>query len=166
MTRPHAARPRAPAPQRPNQRDYRTLAEFRHLLQRFLAFSQAAAREAGLAPRQHQALLAIKGFPREGGVTIHDLAGRLGIKHHSAVELADRLVEAGLVVRRQDVEDRRRMFVDLTPAAERKLRSLSAIHLDELQRLRPALLEILDAIGGASRCPSTAAGCPPQYDRS
>jgi DNA-binding MarR family transcriptional regulator len=131
----------------PDRCDYQTLSEFRHLLQRFLAFSQAAAHEAGLAPRQHQALLAIKGFPREGGVTIHDLAERLCIQHHSAVELADRLEEAGLVTRRQDTADRRRMFLDLTRDAERKLVSLSAIHLEELRRLRPALLGIFDAIG-------------------
>jgi DNA-binding MarR family transcriptional regulator len=130
-----------------DRRDYQTLAEFRHLLQRFLAFSETAAREAGLAPRQHQALLAIKGFPRDGGVTIHDLAERLCIRHHSAVELVDRLAEAGLVQRRHDPDDRRRVLLDLTRAAEQRLASLSAIHVDELQRLRPALLEILGAVG-------------------
>ena len=147
MTDSHTAGSRVPAAQRPDRQDYRTLSEFRHLLQRFLAFSQAAAQEAGLAPRQHQALLAIKGFPRDGGVTIHDLAERLCIRHHSAVELVDRLAEAGLVVRRHDPDDRRRVLLDLTQAAEQRLESLSAIHLDELQRLRPALQDILKALG-------------------
>jgi DNA-binding MarR family transcriptional regulator len=101
-----------------------------------------------LAPRQHQALLAIKGFPRDGGVTIHDLAERLCIQHHSAVELVDRLAEAGLVERRHDPADRRRVLLDLTWEAEKRLAGLSAIHLEELQRLRPALQEILAAIGG------------------
>jgi DNA-binding MarR family transcriptional regulator len=144
---PRAGGPRTLGPQRPDRHDYQTLAEFRHLLQRFLAFSQVAAREAGLAPRQHQALLAIKGFPREGGVTIHDLAERLCIQHHSAVELVDRLADSGLVERRHDPADRRRVLLDLTRAAEHRLADLSAIHLDELQRLRPALAEILHAIG-------------------
>lgn len=130
-----------------DRRDYQTLSEFRHLLQRFLGFSQNAAREAGLAPRQHQALLAIKGFPRDGDVTIHDLAERLCIQHHSAVELVDRLVEAGLVERQQDPADRRRVLLRLTRSAERVLARLSASHLEELQRLRPALHEILAAIG-------------------
>lgn len=139
-----------PGGERLGRDDYRTLAEFRHLLARFLAFSQAAARTAGLAPRQHQALLAIKGFPREGGVTIHDLAERLCIQHHSTVELADRLAEAGLVVRRQDAADRRRVFLDLTAQAEAMLAGLSAAHLEELQRLRPALEGILAAVGPAA----------------
>jgi DNA-binding MarR family transcriptional regulator len=147
MTNSHIARSCAPAAQRLDRHDYRTLSEFRHLLQRFLAFSQAAASEAGLAPRQHQALLAIKGFPRDGYPTIQDLAERLCIQHHSAVELVDRLAEAGLVERRHDPDDRRRVLLDLTPAAEQRLESLSAIHLDELQRLRPALQDILKALG-------------------
>jgi DNA-binding MarR family transcriptional regulator len=148
MASPRIARSHAAAPPRPDRRDYQTLSEFRHLLQRFLTFSQAAARAAGLAPRQHQALLAIKGFPRDGGVTILDLAERLCIQHHSAVELVDRLAEAGLVQRRHDAADRRLVLLDLTRTAEQRLAGLSAIHLDELQRLRPALQEILGAIDG------------------
>jgi DNA-binding MarR family transcriptional regulator len=129
------------------RRDYETLSEFRYLLQRFLGFSQMAAARDGLAPRQHQALLAIKGFPGGDQVTIHDLAERLCIRHHSAVELVDRLDESGLVVRRPDPADRRRVLLGLTAAAEGKLAGLSAIHLEELQRLRPALQQILEAIG-------------------
>ncbi len=147
MTGQRIARSRAAVAPRLQRRDYQTLSEFRYLLQRFLAFSQAAAHEAGLAPRQHQALLAIKGFPRDGDVTIHDLAERLCIQHHSAVELVDRLAEAGLVERRHDPADRRRVLLDLTREAEKRLAGLSAIHLEELQRLRPALQEILAAIG-------------------
>lgn len=128
------------------RRDYETLSEFRFLLQRFLGFSQAAAAHEGLVPRQHQALLAIKGFPGGDQVTIHDLAERLGIRHHSAVELVDRMDEGGLVVRRHDTVDRRRVLLGLTAAAEDKLAALSAIHLEELQRLRPALLQILGAL--------------------
>ncbi len=147
MTGQRIARSRAAVAPRLQRRDYQTLSEFRYLLQRFLAFSQAAAHEAGLAPRQHQALLAIKGFPRDGDVTIHDLAERLCIQHHSAVELVDRLADAGLVERRHDPADRRRVLLDLTREAEKRLAGLSAIHLEELQRLRPALQEILAAIG-------------------
>lgn len=41
--------------------DYERLSEFRHLIRLFLEFSQEKARLAGLTPRHHQALLAIKG---------------------------------------------------------------------------------------------------------
>jgi DNA-binding MarR family transcriptional regulator len=124
--------------------DYRRLSEFRYLIRRFLAFSERAASRAGLTSRQHQALLAIKGA-REGAVpTIGYLAERLHIQHHSAVELADRLVEAGLVTRAHDTGDRRRVRLALTATAERHLAELSAEHLRELAQLRPALLASLE----------------------
>ncbi len=47
--------------------DYLRLAEFRHILRRFLVFSGRAAEHAGLIAQQHQALLAIKGYPGPGG---------------------------------------------------------------------------------------------------
>jgi DNA-binding MarR family transcriptional regulator len=143
---PTRGHPPGDRPSRPDQRDYQTLAGFRFLLRRFLGFSESAARSAGLKPQQHQALLAIKGFPGGAEVTIHDLAAQLCIRHHSAVELVDRLVESGLVVRRHDPADRRRVLLDLTVAAERRLADLSATHLDELRRLRPALMEIFDLL--------------------
>lgn len=130
-----------------DREDYRTLADFRYLIRRFLEFSQTEARRAGLTPRQHQALLAIKGFGGEDHPTIGDLAERLRIRHHSAVALVDRLAEAGLIKRLSDAHDRRRVLVELTDAAERHLADLSAIHLEELNSMRDALLEILGRAG-------------------
>ena len=135
---------------RPDPALYATLADFRYLLRRFLAFSEVAAKEAGLTSRQHQALLAIKGMP-EGRPNVGDLAERLGIRHHSAVELIDRLAEAGLVLREHDPEDRRKMLLVLTEHAEARLATLSVAHLDELRRLRPALTQILDGLEGDER---------------
>ncbi|HZU90758.1 MAG TPA: MarR family transcriptional regulator [Stellaceae bacterium] len=131
-----------------DREDYRTLSDFRYLIRRFLEFSQMAAGRVGLTPRQHQVLLAIKGFPRDDSPTVGDLAERLRIQHHSAVELVDRLAEAGLIVRTHDPQDRRRVLLGLTETAEELLASLSAIHLAELHALRPALLEILNRAGG------------------
>ena len=126
-----------------NQQDYRLLSEFRYQLRCFLEFSEAAATRAGLTSRQHQALLAIKGA-RAGAVpSVGYLAERLRIRHHSAVELVDRLAEAGLVAREPDPEDRRRVRLKLTPTANEHLARLSVNHLAELNRLRPALLELL-----------------------
>lgn len=128
---------------RPSQADYEALAEFRYLIRRFLEFSQNAARGVGLAPAQHQALLAIKGQPRGTRMTIGDLSERLCIRHHSAVELVDRLAAAGLVVRTTDPQDHRRVILDLTRSAEEHLAELSAAHLDELARLKPSLKKVL-----------------------
>jgi DNA-binding MarR family transcriptional regulator len=131
------------ASRRPTQADYEALAEFRYMIRSFLEFSQNAARGVGLAPAQHQALLAIKGSPGGRPVTIGDLAERLRIRHHSAVELVDRLSAAGLVVRIHDAEDHRRVVLGLTQLAEHHLAELSAVHLDELARLRPSLKRLL-----------------------
>jgi DNA-binding MarR family transcriptional regulator len=131
------------SPTRPSQADYETLSEFRYVIRCFLEFSQNAAREAGLTPGQHQALLAIRGFPPDHPVTIGDLAERLRIRHHSAVELVDRLFEAGLVTRASDINDQRRVLLSLTDLADKHLVTLSAVHMDELARLEPSLKKIL-----------------------
>ena len=112
--------------------DYRALARFRQQLRQFLSFSEDAARGAGLQPRHHQALLAIRGGERP---SVGDLGERLGIKPHSAAELVNRLVAARLVRRQPDTQDRRRVYLVLTPAALRRLESLSIAHHRELQRL-------------------------------
>jgi DNA-binding MarR family transcriptional regulator len=123
--------------------DYRMLSDFRYLIRSFLHFSAVAAHSIGLPSRQHQALLAIKGFTGNRSPTLGQLAERLKIQHHSAVELVDRLAEAGLIVRSHDPGDRRRVLLLLTQRAEHHLSALSKIHQDELRRLRPALHEIL-----------------------
>ena len=123
--------------------DYERLAEFRFILRHFLIFSEDAAKKSGLAAQQHQALLAIRGSVAQGPVTAGILAGRLGIRHHSAVEMLDRLARKGLVKRERDPEDRRRVRISLTAKAERLLAKLSAAHRDELERLAPVLRGLL-----------------------
>lgn len=123
--------------------NYEALADFRFALRKFLAFSETAAKRAGLTVQQHQALLTIKGAPSEATVSIGQLSTRLLIRHNTAVELVDRLVEAGLVKRTRDKNDRRRARLELTTAAERLLESLSAAHMNELRSVRPVLLNLL-----------------------
>lgn len=135
-----------PKEKRRTEVDYRVLAEFRFLLRNFLTFSEEAAREAGLAPQQHQALLAIKGFPGEAPPSMGDLAERLAIRHHSAVGLVDRLVTAGWLRRMADAADARRVTLALTKAGEAKIATLSSAHREELRRLAPMLREVLARI--------------------
>jgi DNA-binding MarR family transcriptional regulator len=125
------------------QDDYTALAEFRYLIRSFLEFSEKEAKRAGLTPRHHQALLVIKGYRRGSPITVGDLAERLKIRHNTAVELANRLVESGLIERAQDNSDQRRVLLQLTGAAERHLAELSAAHRDELSRIKPMLEEVL-----------------------
>ena len=123
--------------------DYAALAAFRHSLRNFLAFSEEAAREAGLTPQQHQALLAVRGLETAQGVTVGDLASHLLLKPHTAVGLVDRLVRADLLLRTPDTADRRRVLLSLTPKANDILKDLSATHLTEIRRKAPQLAELL-----------------------
>jgi DNA-binding MarR family transcriptional regulator len=125
--------------------DYETLAQFRHQLRKFLSFSEAAAQKAGLTPQQHQAMLAIKGFSGSEPVSVGDLAQFLLVRHHTAVELVDRMTKLGLLSRMADDDDSRRVLVNLTRKGEQRLRTLSKIHFEELGSAGPALARILQS---------------------
>jgi DNA-binding MarR family transcriptional regulator len=118
---------------------YETLAAFRYALRQFIRFSESAAQTAGITPQQHQALLAIKGYPGRESVTVSELAERLQLRHHSAVGLIDRLVTEKLVSRATSVQDRRQVFVQLTRRGERVIERLSFAHGKELKRLGPEI---------------------------
>jgi DNA-binding MarR family transcriptional regulator len=133
------------------QRDYESLSEFRHQIRRFLRFSERVARDAGLEPRQHQLLLAIKGLPPDVRPKIAEVAERLQIQHHSAVELVNRLEAGGFVHRERGSLDRREVLLQLTPRGERVLRELSLHHRAELRSQGPALLENLRQLISDSR---------------
>jgi DNA-binding MarR family transcriptional regulator len=126
--------------------EYEMLAAFRYHLRQFLKFSEEAAQSAGLTPRQHQALLAIKGFPNRETVTIGELAEQLQISHHTTVELVDRLTAQNLVERKEGMEDRRNVFVKLTRSGSATLARLSAAHRTELHELGPRLIPLLEQL--------------------
>ena len=126
--------------------DYRKLAEIRYQIRRYLSFSERAARNAGLEPRQYLLLLAVKGLPSGMQPTIGVLAERLKIQHHSAVELVNRLAERGLVVRQRGEADRRQVFVELTMQGETELRQLVGHHFEEMRTVGPELLRALNAV--------------------
>ncbi len=129
--------------------EYVALAAFRHALRQFLRYSEEAAAAAGLTPQQHQALLALKGFPGRDEITIGELAERLQIRHHSAVELVDRLCSEGLVRRESSLLDRRQVRIELTARGVSFLERLSAAHKDELRRIAPSLHRILDELSAS-----------------
>ena len=127
---------------------YESLAAFRYALRRFLHFSLDAVRRARITPQQHQALLAIKGFPGRNFVSVGELAERLQVRHHSVVGLVDRLQRRGLVRRKPSARDHRQVEVRLTSAGEEVIERLSAVHLDELRRFGPPLRRLLQSIDG------------------
>ena len=126
--------------------EYQALAEFRYQIRRFLRFSEQAARVTGLVPQQYQFLLALKGLPNGRKATISELAERLQIKHHSTVELIDRLAEGDLIRRSRDDQDQRRVIIHLTPHGEQLLKKLSLLHRNELQSTGPILVRTLKTL--------------------
>lgn len=114
------------------------LAKFRGALRRFLAFSEAVDRRHGLTPQQYQALLAIKAH-HSGQISVGHLAQKMLLKHHSAVQLVDRLVTSGLVQRVASENDRRVVCIRLTGLGARKLGRLAAVHFREIATYREEL---------------------------
>ncbi|MCC6499990.1 MAG: MarR family transcriptional regulator [Anaerolineales bacterium] len=126
--------------------EYEVLATFRYALRQFLRFSEEAARDAGLTPQQHQALLSIKGFPDRDQITIKELAERMQIRHHSAVGLADRLTARGLLKREPSTADRRQVYVTLSARGLALLEQLSSAHKKELRRILPELQNLIEQL--------------------
>lgn len=123
--------------------EYRALAAFRAELRRFLRFSEDSARAAGLSPRQHQLLLAIRGHPGDAPPTVGDLAAALQVRPHSMVGLINRMVQAGYVERKPSPSDQRAVHVVLTDAGNDILRSLTAAHRNEHHQLERVLRQLL-----------------------
>lgn len=128
--------------------EYRALADFRHQLRRFLAFSEERARGAGLEPRHHQLLLALRGLPPGTPPTVGAVAERLLLRHHTVVGLIDRLQHRGLIRRARAPEDRRQVRLAITARGEDVLLGLSIAHRDELATLGPALVTALRRVLG------------------
>src|SRR5579862_1533157 len=118
------------------KQDYEALAAFRAAIRRFTRFSEEGARDAGITPQQHQALLAIMGQQDRQWASIAEIADFLQLKHHTTVGLIDRCCAAGLVERNSDPTDRRQVRVTLTQKGEYLLRDLSTRNLKELKSLR------------------------------
>ena len=123
--------------------DYQALAEFRYQIRRFLSFSDQAVQAAGVERSQYQLMLAIKGMPEGRQPRIRDLANRLHVQHHSAVELVNRLETGGYVRRERAENDRREVLLALTPKGEKVLAELALHHHGELQEAAPRLVAAL-----------------------
>jgi DNA-binding MarR family transcriptional regulator len=126
--------------------EYRALAELRYRIRHFLREGDAKARAVGLEPQQYLMLLAIRGLPEGSEATIQTLAERLALKHHSAVELIDRLETNGYVRRTRSRDDRRRVFVSLMPRGERLLEQVAQHRISELRTSGEALVAAIEAL--------------------
>jgi DNA-binding MarR family transcriptional regulator len=129
-----------------SDRQYTSLAQFRHALRLFLRFSEEAARSAGLTPAQHQLLLAVRGWDNDTGPSVGDLAEQLQTSPNAALELVRRVEHDGLITVETDPSDRRRQIVELTQRGSVKLDSLTDLHREELRKFRGEMNALLDEL--------------------
>ncbi len=125
---------------------YRDLAEFRRQIRQFLHFSEVTAKEHGIETQQHQLLLAVHGLPDGINPTIREIATRMFIQHHSAVELVNRLESTGAIARHAGIQDKREVWIRLTSSGRAILRRLALAHRTELERSGPALAHALTSL--------------------
>src|SRR5260370_31695848 len=104
--------------------EFRALAEFRYQIRQFLNGSEKAARAAGLEPQQYLFLLAVRGLPAGREATIRELAERMQLRHHSAVEMVNRMERAQLLPRERSDTDPRQGLLHLPPRGEKILSRL------------------------------------------
>jgi DNA-binding MarR family transcriptional regulator len=111
-------------------------AQFRQMMHRFKANCAPVWMSIDLTVPQLRTLFILaEGEP----LVIGQIAQRMGIGLSTGGHLVDRLVQAGLAERTEDVEDRRRTLVRLTPAGE----DLSTRLLSGIQQI-PFLIKQLN----------------------
>jgi DNA-binding MarR family transcriptional regulator len=131
--------------------EFRALAELRYRIRHFLSEGDAAARAAGLEPQQYLLLLMIRGLSSGEEATIRKLAERLALRHHSVVELVDRMELHGYVRRTRGRDDRRRVLVSLLPRGERVLEEVARQRIDELRSYGHELVHAIEQLLDRSR---------------
>ena len=121
------------------------LADFRSGLRQFLSFSESIVAAVGITSQQYQALLILI-RSRGEGVMIGTLAKELLLVSHGAVQLVNRLSEAGLAERFSDPSDARVSRVHPTPKAVQLMKALVKAHAGELRAQERLLRNSLDGL--------------------
>jgi DNA-binding MarR family transcriptional regulator len=133
-------------PEKITETEYQALGELRYLIRRFLQEGDTKAKQAGLEPQQYLLLLAVRGLPAGEEATISTLANRLSLRHHSTVELIDRMESHGYVKRIRGREDRRQVLVSLQPKGERLLERVVEQRITELRANGRALVAAISSL--------------------
>jgi DNA-binding MarR family transcriptional regulator len=72
---------------------------------------------------------------RVGPMTAGRLSDESGLSTGAVTFLLDRLEQAGMVKRRRDTDDRRRVWVELVPAAQKRLQHAQQPIVEEMQQV-------------------------------
>jgi DNA-binding MarR family transcriptional regulator len=137
--------------------EYQALAQFRFLIQRYYNNTEKAARAVGLTTQHYRCMLQLRGLPSDEQPTIRNLAERMQIRHHSAVELVDRMEKRGLFRRERSKQDRRTVLLSVTPRGEKILSRMVRERIAELRVTGPDLVKSLGAVLSASSRKAQAA---------
>jgi len=141
--------------------EYRALAQLRYLIRHFVSEGDTVSRAVGLEPQQYLLLLSVRGLPDGQEATIRTLAERLALKHHSVVELIDRLEANGYVRRTRGREDRRRVLVFLLPRGERMLEQVARHRIGELRATGHELVRTIDQLLEKTAAPRSSVAKKP-----
>jgi DNA-binding MarR family transcriptional regulator len=133
-------------PGKVTESEYRALGELRYLIRRFVQEGDVTAKELGLEPQQYLLLLAIRALPPGQEATISALANRLSLRHHSTVELVDRMEAHGYVKRVRGREDRRQVLVVLQPHGAKLLEKVVEQRMIDLRSNGRALVSAISAL--------------------
>jgi DNA-binding MarR family transcriptional regulator len=133
-------------PEKITEEEYRALGELRYLIRRFLQEGDTKAKQVGLEPQQYLLLLAVRGLPAGEDATISTLANRLSLRHHSTVELIDRMEAHGYVKRVRGREDRRQVLVSLQARGEKLLETVVEQRIIELRGTGRALVAAISSL--------------------
>ena len=110
---------------------------------RFVRARELAVRADGLEPLQYQFLTVIGANSNGKQPNISAVANQLGMHHHSAVELVDRLAKRGLLERRRGKDDRRHVLLHVTPLGKKLLQRLVVKEQADVCQFAPELLKAL-----------------------
>jgi DNA-binding MarR family transcriptional regulator len=72
---------------------------------------------------------------RRGPITAGQLSDESGLSTGAVTFLLDRLEQAGMVKRRRDTDDRRRVWVELVPAAQKRLAHAQQPIVEEMKQV-------------------------------
>ena len=108
--------------------------EFREFLHSFMIFSRCLegvrdclAKQVGVTPPQYEILSHLREQRSDVGLTITAIAERLHCSGSFATTEVGKLERQGLVHKRRDSEDARRLFVTITPRCEARFRDVAPI---------------------------------------
>jgi DNA-binding MarR family transcriptional regulator len=137
-----------------------TLAEYKRLHRAVLTSTAPRWRDLDMSMQQLRAIYLLRD---EEEASVGRLAELFGMRLPAASLLADRLVRAGLVDRREDPEDRRRVLLSLSRAGQRLVtelregnyqpmrRWMAAMSPDDLAALKRGLRALADTASAAVR---------------